>query len=62
MSGKLIIYDISGNEIDLPASCNNYAHYKDISKHIINAFVALEDKRFYKHDGIDYIRLGRFVK
>lgn len=58
MSGKLIIYDISGNEIDLPASCNNYAHYKDISKHIINAFVALEDKRFYKHDGIDYIRLG----
>jgi penicillin-binding protein 1A len=27
--------------------------YKDISKHVINALVATEDERFYKHSGID---------
>ncbi len=27
--------------------------YKDISKHVINALVATEDKRFYKHSGVD---------
>ena len=27
--------------------------YKDISKHVINALVATEDKRFYNHSGID---------
>ena len=27
--------------------------YKDISPHVINALIATEDKRFYKHSGID---------
>ncbi len=27
--------------------------FKDISKHVINALVATEDERFYKHSGID---------
>ncbi len=27
--------------------------YRDISKHVINALVATEDKRFYDHSGID---------
>ena len=29
------------------------ANYDDISKHFINAIVAIEDHRFYKHHGID---------
>jgi penicillin-binding protein 1A len=28
--------------------------YKDISPHVINALVATEDERFYKHSGIDF--------
>lgn len=35
------------------------ADYKDISKHVINALVATEDKRFYEHSGIDPRSLGR---
>src|SRR6266550_1573445 len=27
--------------------------YNDISKHVVNALIATEDKRFYKHSGID---------
>ena len=27
--------------------------YRDISKHVIEALIATEDKRFYEHSGID---------
>ncbi|MBO4539884.1 MAG: transglycosylase domain-containing protein [Clostridia bacterium] len=33
-----------------------YIPYEDISSNVINAFVALEDKRFFTHKGIDYYR------
>lgn len=37
--------------------------FKDLPKHLINALVATEDKRFYDHSGIDVYGLGRvFVK
>jgi penicillin-binding protein 1A len=32
---------------------------KDISKHVVNALVATEDKRFYEHSGIDGFSLMR---
>ena len=34
-----------------------YVRYEDISPNIINAFVALEDKRFFSHNGIDLYRI-----
>lgn len=34
-----------------------YIPYSHISQNVINAFIALEDKRFYTHHGIDYHRL-----
>lgn len=34
-----------------------YIPYEKISPNVINAFIALEDKRFYTHKGIDYYRL-----
>ncbi|MDP3392839.1 transglycosylase domain-containing protein [Sediminibacterium sp.] len=36
-------------------------HYKDISKHIIEALIATEDERFYAHSGIDARSLGRAI-
>lgn len=35
--------------------------YKDISKHVVNALIANEDKRFYSHSGIDFKRLVKAV-
>lgn len=35
--------------------------YKDISKHVVHALVATEDKRFYNHSGIDAKSLFRAV-
>jgi penicillin-binding protein 1A len=33
--------------------------YSDISSHVIDALVATEDERFYKHSGIDAEAIGR---
>ena len=41
---------------------SNQVQVTDISKipeHVKNAFIAIEDKRFYSHNGIDYKGLGR---
>ena len=35
-----------------------FIKYSDLPSHLVNAFVALEDKRFFSHKGVDYIRLG----
>ena len=36
-------------------------HFNDISKNVINALIATEDKRFYEHSGIDGKALARAV-
>ena len=56
------IYDCNGELIE-NKQLNKYVKFDDISPNIINAFVALEDKRFYKHNGVDYYRLmGALIK
>ncbi len=36
-----------------------YTAYGDMPSDLINAFVAIEDKRFWQHDGVDLLRTGR---
>ena len=36
----------------------SYVTLDKISKHVIDAFIAVEDKRFYDHQGVDFIRIG----
>lgn len=53
-------YDGDGNEVEikrLAADENRiWVNYEDISQNMINAVVAVEDKRFYQHDGVDWQR------
>jgi penicillin-binding protein 1A len=35
--------------------------YENISPELINALIATEDVRFYEHEGIDFVSLGRVV-
>lgn len=35
--------------------------FKELPKHLINALIATEDVRFYRHDGIDNVSLGRVL-
>ncbi len=36
-----------------------FVPYESIPKHVINAFVAAEDKNFWKHNGVDYSGVAR---
>ena len=33
-----------------------YVSFNDVPTHLANAFVAIEDKRFYEHSGVDWYR------
>ncbi len=53
---KTIIYDQSGKEIDTLSTVNSnriYKYYDEIPEQMVNAFVSIEDERFWQHNGID---------
>ena len=50
------IYDVSLNKIKPTKS--EYIKINKLSKNTKNAFLCAEDKRFYKHHGLDFIRMG----
>ena len=39
----------------------NYSEIEDVPEIYKNALVAVEDKRFYKHNGVDIISIGRAI-
>lgn len=63
---KLYYYDDDGNAIELTSerleggSCI-YVDYGELPEQLINAFVAIEDKRFWRHSGIDVKRTAHAV-
>lgn len=57
-----IIYDINGKQIDVLAIENrDPISINEVPKMVQNAFIAVEDKRFRKHHGIDVIRSFKAV-
>ena len=36
-----------------------YVDFESIPKYLINAFISIEDKRFYQHHGVDFLRTGK---
>lgn len=56
---SITILDKYDNEITTFSGSNNATITIDeVPEHTLNAFIAIEDKRFYKHKGIDYKRIG----
>ncbi len=54
------IVDKYGNAIDEAAFYDNnkiYVRLSDLDDKTVNAFIAIEDKRFYEHNGVDYKRV-----
>ena len=49
------LYDINGDTYT--ASSEESVSLKDMSKHLINATISIEDKNFYKHQGFDFLRI-----
>lgn len=59
-----IIYDADGSAISLIKGEKeaDYVEYEDIPANFVTAMVSIEDKRYYQHDGIDYLALLRSAK
>ncbi|WP_077617100.1 transglycosylase domain-containing protein [Bacillus sinesaloumensis] len=55
-----IIYDKNGEIASKVSGTKIEAvRYENIPPHVVNAIIAIEDRRFYKHPGVDYIGIFR---
>jgi len=56
-----VIYDKDGREAAALATVENreYVEFPEIPELVYRAFVAVEDKRFYEHEGVDFWAIGR---
>lgn len=55
-----VVYDAKGNELTKLVGANSNRSYEKIDKipkYLCDAFVAIEDQRFYEHNGIDIKRI-----
>jgi penicillin-binding protein 2A len=61
-----VVYDRNGEEIGnlyMKETRDEYVPMEKIPKHLVDAFVAVEDKRFFEHNGVDMIRIaGAIIK
>ena len=58
------VYDANGQKVETVYSGSNRTNvkYNQIPKNLINAFVALEDKTFWKHHGFNFVRILGAIK
>src|SRR5699024_11552707 len=57
------LYDQDGNQFaDMGEENRVKVNYDDLPEELIDAVVATEDSRFYKHKGIDIRRIGGEIK
>lgn len=59
-----IIYDAEGEVISFIKGEKeaDYVEFEDIPADFVTAMVSIEDKRYYQHDGIDYVAILRSAK
>lgn len=63
-SGNTEVYDSEGKQIALLSAEEGDGNRKVITldqmgKYTANAYIAIEDKRFYEHSGVDILRTGK---
>jgi penicillin-binding protein 1A len=60
LSENSVVYDADGNVLDnlySGDSLRSNLEYSDIPEHLIDAFVAIEDKTFWNHHGFNVVRI-----
>ncbi|MBQ6922006.1 MAG: transglycosylase domain-containing protein [Clostridia bacterium] len=59
LDSSIEIYDRNGELIEEFSGDKTVTDISDLNEYTLNAFVAIEDKRFYSHHGVDYKGLFR---
>lgn len=60
---SMTIYDRSGTPLVCSPSARESVPFSELPPCVANAFVAVEDKRFFEHHGLDTLRMGKaFLK
>ena len=65
ISQRSIMFDTDGNEIESLYFSNGnrtVIKYKDIPENMVNAVIAIEDHKFWSHNGFNFIRMIGAVK
>ena len=55
-ANKFTFYDINGNSYNAD-STDKWIELEDISPYLVDATIAIEDKKFFKHHGFDFLRI-----
>lgn len=58
-----VVVDVNGNVIDEIGKerINEHVAYSDIPKYMVDAYVDIEDERFFSHSGVDIKRTGAAI-
>ena len=56
-ANRIQIYDNDNNIVYQGSGDRKWVKLNDISDHVKNAIISVEDKNFYKHNGFDYLRI-----
>lgn len=58
-ASNIVFYDNKKQVFAMGNGTNNWTPIKDISTYIIDATISIEDKNFYNHVGLDFLRIIR---
>ena len=58
-ANNISLYDNNNNLYFQGNGTGKWVSLNDISKNVINATISTEDKKFYKHFGFDFLRIGK---
>ncbi len=56
---ECVVYDINNNELNSITNNKKVVSIEDLPQNLINAFVSIEDKQFFKHKGLNYKRMAK---
>ena len=64
VNGGFGVYDVNGKPIpeSIPIRSARKTSLQSLPEYVKNAFIAVEDKRFYRHDGVDPVRIVGAIK
>lgn len=57
-ANRFFLYDNNDTLVYQGSGSSEWVNLENISTHLVNAVISVEDKNFYKHHGFDYLRIA----